>query len=155
MAISWRKTPSYLLLHPFTGFWYAWPQSCRSWPFMPRDFIGCIIIMETAGEYFAIRFHRAKSNLPFDTLSASFAYGFWERVSWLLLDICLGMGKLRHPFVKWERISADGCRRSSHRRTQLPRFRPAWMSLCCIFWWTLTTTSKMVRVRLQMRKIRS
>lgn len=46
------------------------------------------------------------------------------------------------------RIWAEGFIRSSHRRIQLPRFRPTSMSLSCMFLWTLSATSNIARVRL-------
>ena len=51
------------------------------------------------------------------------------------------------------RIWADGFIRSSHRRIQLPRFRPTSMSLSCMLWWTLSATSNTACVRLVTEKI--
>ena len=89
-------------------------------------------------------------------LAESWFLDIWEPPGGFRLEAftCFVMLKLElAPFGGFPgggpRIWADGFIRSSHRRIQLPRFRPTSMSLSCMLWWTLSATSNTARVRLQ------
>lgn len=127
--------------------------NCLYWIFVPAGLLG-FIIMEMVGYAFChVLLAEVNRCLLLDSLSLPAPYfwkasglGEWDEFLSCLVALVIAM--LSEP-----RILADGFILSSHRRIQLPRFRPASISLSCTLRWTISAISNAARVRLEKKEI--
>lgn len=120
---------------------------------MPAGLRGCII-MAIVGKDLRWMFQGAKNERTFLSWYLVWNMGLWYLKVCPELATCLRMWLLHTgSLAGWARISADGFIWSRHRRIQFPKFLPTSTSLCRMLWWTLTATSKTLRVRLHKDKM--
>jgi hypothetical protein len=149
--MSFRRPPTDQALVEF-DFNISGPEKCLYWVIVPAGFGGRIIIEMVGkglGQIVLGEVNRC--------LEESWFLDIWVSQGGFRLEELLICFVMLNPELallggfpgEEPPIWADGFIWSSHRRIQLPRFRPTSMSLSWMFRWTLSATSNTACVRLQ------